>query len=84
MHWFGVTGGSDYVAINEAFTINPGETRCFNLTIVDDPDPECTTESFNIELTNVGSPLVCSHSITLHIKDNEEGKWVNCSYCSTP
>ena len=46
--------GSDFVGINEAFTISPGEKRCFDITIVDDSVVEAR-EQFSVMLRSANT-----------------------------
>ena len=68
-----LTDGSDYIGINETFTISPGERRCFNITVVDDVVAERSTERVNVLLTSAGPPHTFSEDLYFYIRDNEEG-----------
>ena len=60
---------SDYIGLNETFTIGPGERRCFTITIVDDLRSE-ESEQVYISLKAV-PPHVLSTGTSFQIADND-------------
>ena len=62
----------DFIGINEAFTISPGERRCFDITIVDDSVVEYT-EGFSVMLSNAVAKTT-SGVINVYIVDNDYGR----------
>ena len=74
-----LTDGSDYIGIDETFTVGPGERRCFNITIVDDVVAE-RSESVHVLLTSAGPPHIFSHSLYFSVRDNDGEFYIMLDY----